>query len=258
MDLELRGKSFIITGGSDGLGLATAQRIVAEGGNVAICGRDETRLGRAVTSMESLSGAAIGVRADVTVDADLTHLVERTIERFGRIDGVMNNAGRAANGALADLTAEEVLGDYEFKVVAMMRLTQLALPHLRATKGAVLNSLAISARAPAAKSLPTSASRAAGLAATKAMALELAPEGVRVNAVLIGYIDSGQWVRAAEKAGQKYEQFTEGLAARLHIPMGRMGHSQEFADVATFLLSPRAAYVTGAAVNIDGGISPVA
>lgn len=257
MDLELTGKAVVITGGSDGLGLATAARLVAEGADVVICGRDEDRLERAVASLEDGPGQAVGVRTDVTSESDLADLVDATVQRFGRIDGVVNNAGQAAGGSFEDVTDAEIMADYELKVLAMVRLTRLALPRLKETSGAVLNSLAVAAKAPTAGSLPTSASRSAGLAWTKAMAQELAPAGVRVNALLIGFIDSDQWVRAARDAGQDYDEFTQGLAQRLNIPMGRLGRSTEFADLAAFLLSPRAGYVTGAAINVDGGLSPV-
>ncbi|WP_110182250.1 SDR family NAD(P)-dependent oxidoreductase [Nocardioides solisilvae] len=257
MDLGLKGRAFVVTGGSDGLGLATAHRLAGEGAGVVVCGRDEKRLSRAVSSLDGLPGRAVGVRADVRQVADLERLVDRALEQFGRLDGIMNNAGAAAAGSFEGLGDGEILADHELKVMAMVRLTRAALPHLKERGGAVLNSLAVSAKAPVAGSLPTSASRAAGLAWTKAMAQELAPTGVRVNAILIGYVDSDQWVRAAERSGQEYGAFTAALAERLRIPMGRLGRAEEFADVASFLLSPRASYVTGASVNVDGGFSPV-
>ena len=128
---------------------------------------------------------------------------------------------------------------------------------LEATAGAVLNVLAIMARSPGASSTPTAASRAAGLALTKALASEVAPRGIRVNAILIGLIESGQWVRRAEAAGVDLATFYERMAASSKIPLGRLGRAEEFADVAAFLLSPRASYVTGVGVSVDGGLSPV-
>jgi NAD(P)-dependent dehydrogenase (short-subunit alcohol dehydrogenase family) len=138
-----------------------------------------------------------------------------------------------------------------------VRLTRLALPLLRASRGVVLFTLAMGAKAPGAGSEPSSVSRAAGMALMKALSKELAPDGIRVNAVLIGLIESGQWVRAASGSGQELPQFYERFARGAGIPLGRFGRSEEFADLGCFLLSSRASYLTGTAINLDGGLSPV-
>jgi NAD(P)-dependent dehydrogenase (short-subunit alcohol dehydrogenase family) len=142
--------------------------------------------------------------------------------------------------------------------MAAVRLTRLALPALRQRgDGAVLNTLAISGKAPDAFSTPTSVSRAAGIALTKALSRELAVDGIRVNAVLIGAIESGQLERHAAAAETALESYYEGMVATYGIPLGRVGRPQEFADLASFLLSSRASYVTGAAINLDGGACPI-
>ncbi len=117
--------------------------------------------------------------------------------------------------------------------------------------------LAISAKAPGPGTTPTSVSRAAGLALTKALSKELGPDGIRVNAVLIGLVESGQWDRQAAEQGLAVRELYERLAAGSGIPLGRVGRAEEFGDLVTYLLSPRASYVTGTAVNLDGGLSPV-
>ena len=141
--------------------------------------------------------------------------------------------------------------------MAAVRLTRLALPHLRASRGAVLFTLAMAAKAPGARSEPSSVTRAAGMALMKALSKELAPDGIRVNAVLIGLLESGQWVRGAAASGQSEGEFYERLAKDSGIPLGRIGRAEEVADLGCFLLSARASYLTGAAVNLDGGLSPV-
>ncbi|MGA2124113.1 MAG: SDR family oxidoreductase [Acidimicrobiales bacterium] len=254
MDLELAGRAVLITGGSDGLGLSLAQRLVSEGALVAICGRDPERVAAAQTS---LGESALCYRADVTVAADIDGFIEAALERFGKLDGVVNNAGRSDAVAIANSTDQQWRDDYELKVIAALHVSRRAIAPLSETKGALLNVLATRARTPGAGTTPTSASRLAGLALTKAFAGEVAPLGVRANAILIGLIESGQWVRKASEAGVPIEEYYAKLATANQIPLGRVGRADEFADLATYLLSPRASYVTGVGISLDGGLSPV-
>ena len=254
MDLELRHKVFLITGGTDGLGLALAQRLLVEGAKVAVCGRDAERRRAAA---DILGEKALCVAADITNPDDVDKFVEITLDRFDRLDGVVNNAGKSAAGPIASSNDDEWRDDYELKVIAALRVTRNALPALEKSQGSVLNVLATMARTPYANTTPTAASRAAGLAFTKSLSAEMAPKGVRANAILIGLIESGQWVRRAEAAGRDLADFYRDLAAASRIPMGRVGTAEEFADVAAFLLSPRASYLTGVGISLDGGLSPV-
>jgi NAD(P)-dependent dehydrogenase (short-subunit alcohol dehydrogenase family) len=257
MDLELGGKVVLITGGTDGLGLALAKRLVAEGASVAVCGRDPDRVRAAETELsDSGGGQALVRRADVTSTEDLDGFVEAALERWGRIDGIVHNAGRASGGPIQSIEDATWESDFQLKLMAAVRLTRLALPELRATQGSILFTLAISAKAPGGSSEPSSVTRAAGMALMKALSKELAPGGVRANAVLIGLIESGQWVRAAEGSGESLEQFYARFAKDASIPLGRFGRAEEFADLGCFLLSPRSSYLTGVAINLDGGLSP--
>src|SRR5579871_3011432 len=245
MDLNLRDRVVIVTGGTDGLGAALAELLAEEGARVAVCGRDRERL---ATTAARLGDAGLAVPADVTVPADLERLVNATVNRWGRIDGLVNNAGRSSAARIEEVDDETWLADLELKVLAAARLVRLCLPHLRASgAGAIVNVLNIGAKAPTASSLPTSASRAAGLAITKALSKELAPDGIRVNAVLVGLVESGQWRRLAEASNRSPEDLYGEIGAG--VPLGRVGRAREFADLAAYLLSSRASFVTGSAVN---------
>ncbi len=256
MDLELAGKVVLITGGTDGLGLALATRLAAEGASVAVCGRDEARLRAAEDAVRDAGGDVLAQRADVARAADVAAFVDAAVARWGRIDGVVHNAGRSAGGTIDRLDDAAWEDDLQLKLMGAVRLSRHALPQLRASRGAVLFTLAMAAKAPGARSEPSSVSRAAGMALMKALSKELAPDGIRVNAVLIGLIESGQWVRMAAAANRELGEFYTGFATDAGIPLGRFGRADEFADLASYLLSARASYLTGCAVNLDGGLSP--
>jgi NAD(P)-dependent dehydrogenase (short-subunit alcohol dehydrogenase family) len=256
MDLELTGKTVLITGGTDGLGLALATQLATEGAAVAVCGRDEDRLRAAETAVRAVGGDVLAQRADVSRAEDIEAFVEAAATRWGRIDGIVHNAGRASAGSIETIDDETWESDVQLKLMAAVRLTRLALPLLRASQGAVLFTLAVSAKAPGGSSEPSSVTRAAGMALMKALSKELAPDGIRVNAVLIGLIESGQWVRIADGSGMALGDFYERFAADAGVPLGRFGRAAEFADLGCYLLSSRASYLTGTAINLDGGLSP--
>lgn len=256
MDLELSGRAVLVTGGSNGLGRALCHRLAAEGAGVAFCGRDPERLEATRAALESAGGDVVAVSADVTRPDDLARFVDTALERWGRIDGLVNNAGAGAAKPLVETTDEEWEADLALKLLAATRLCRLTLEHM-AEGGSIVNVLAIAGKAPGAISMPSSVSRAAGLALTKALSKEVGGRGVRVNAVLIGLIESGQWDRRAEASGTPVERLYNAMAQNAGIPLGRVGKGEEFADLVAFLLSPRAGYVSGTAINLDGGLSAV-
>jgi NAD(P)-dependent dehydrogenase (short-subunit alcohol dehydrogenase family) len=258
MDLHLESKVVLVTGGTDGLGAALADRLVEEGAWVAVCGRDPHRLAATEQRLRDAGGDALAVQADVTRLPDLERFVDAAVGRWGRLDGLVNNAGKSAAGRIDQVSDEDWVDDLNLKVLAAVRCTRLVVPHLVAAGGgAIVNVLNVGGKAPGAASLPTTASRAAGLAITKAASRDLGEHGIRVNAVLIGLVESGQWRRRAEAAGQSEDELYRELAQHTHIPLGRVGRSEEFADLAAYLLSDRSSYVTGSAINLDGGTSPV-
>ena len=184
-------------------------------------------------------------RADVSEAPDIEAFVEAALARWGRIDGIVHNAGRSSGGTIEAIDDATWESDLQLKLMAAVRLTRLALPHLRVTNGAVLFTLAVSAKAPGASSEPSSVTRAAGMALMKALSKELASDDIRVNAILIGLIESGQWVRMAANAGiglrEFYERFAidAGSSARPIRPRRRVRRPRLLPAVVTRLVSDR-------------------
>jgi NAD(P)-dependent dehydrogenase (short-subunit alcohol dehydrogenase family) len=256
MDLELAGKVVLVTGGSEGLGAAVCDRLVSEGAHVALCARNPERLEATAAALRARGGEVLALPVDVSRAEDLERFVAAVHERWGRVDGLVNNAGSASAKPFLSVTDSEWEEDFQLKIFAAMRTVRLTAPYLRAAGGgAIVNVLSIKAKEPGKNTAPSSVSRAAGMALTKVLSKDLGPEGIRVNAVLVGMIESGQWVRRAEAAGKPPEVLYAERSREAGVPLGRIGRAEEFADVVAFLLSARASYVTGTAINVDGGLS---
>jgi NAD(P)-dependent dehydrogenase (short-subunit alcohol dehydrogenase family) len=259
MDIRLDGKKALITGGSKGLGLAMATQFAASGADVAILARRPEALEEAKRSIaETARGRVVAIAADVSKADDVRRAHDAVVSQLGAVDILVNNAGTSQTGKFDEITDEVWQADLDLKLFAAIRLARLVLPGMKQRRwGRIINVLNIGAKAPRAGGAPTVVSRAAGMALTKVLAGEGAPHNVLVNALLVGIIVSDQWVRrhAAQGANVPFEDFTGKMAA--NVPLGRMGTAEEFANVACFLASDAAGYVTGTAINVDGGSSPV-
>jgi 3-oxoacyl-[acyl-carrier protein] reductase len=257
MDLGLKGKVAIITGGSYGMGKGIAARLAAEGARVVICARREEVLKEAAAEIEGAGGEALPVVADVMKKEDCERLVQSAVERFGRVDILVNNAGAANAKSFMDTTPELWQEDYDLKVVAAVRLSQLCVPEMRKQGGGrIINITMIRAKQMAANSVPTGVNRAAGIAMTKGMSKDLAADNILVNTVCVGVIRSGQHERRYEAAKDQYGSLDEFYEAQAKdIPLKRFGYPEEVGDLVAFLVSERASYITGVAVNLDGGTS---
>ncbi|MBY9080578.1 SDR family oxidoreductase [Paenibacillus sp. HN-1] len=259
MDLGLKGKKAVITGGSKGIGLATALLLAGEGADVAIIARTLEPLQEAARRIAEATGKEpLVVQADISTEEGARGAVEKAAGHFGGLDILVNNAGTSAAKPFEEVDGASWDADLDLKLLAAVHCSRAAIPHMReAGGGAIVNVTAVKGKAPSESSLPTSVSRAAGLALTKAMSRDLAGANIRVNAVCIGLIRSNQieqkWKQAAPQLS--WEEFSAD--PRHNIPLGRIGEAREAANVIGFLVSEAASYVTGTAMNIDGGSSAV-
>jgi len=255
MDLGLSGKVALITGGSKGIGLESALQLANEGAKVAILSRSQDHLQKAATKISEETGAEVlQIQADVTSKEDCMRAVTEIIQHFGRLDILINNAGTASAQPFEQVEPELWQQDLDLKLFGAIHCSRAVIPYMRKVGGgAILNITTSSAKTPAASSLPTSVSRAAGQALTKAMSKDLASDNIRVNTVCIGLIRSDQIEKMwkSQAPNLSWEEFSREKGQS--IPLGRIGNTEEAAKVITFLVSGASSYVTGTSVNVDGG-----
>ncbi len=259
MDLDLTGKTALVTGASLGLGRAMAAAFHGAGANVALLARREDILEEAKTAIEADRGGRVGAYpCDVTDPARIEQAVQQAVAELGPMDILVNNAGQSQTGRFEDLADEVWQADLDLKLFAAIRFCRLLFPGMKERGwGRVINILNTAAKAPPPGSAPTSVSRAAGMALTKVLAGEGAPHNVLVNALMIGSIKSDQVRRAYDRSDKNMDFEAFMAASGKSLPMGRMGEAEECANVALFLASNAASYLTGCAINMDGGLSRV-
>lgn len=259
MDLGLEGKVAVITGGSEGIGRGIASRFLEEGAKVAICARRNDVLQQAAEELRaSTGGDVLAVPADVTKPETLTNFINRAAQHFGRIDILVNNAGRSAASAFDDLDDDDWHADLDLKLMGAVRCVRLVIPQMKLVGGGrIINVTHPGGKQPGAASYPTSVSRAAGIAMTKALSKELLPHNILVNTVCLTSIKSAQGERAWKAEGSPgtlEEYWTERTEEH---PLGRLGEPSDAGALVAFLASECASFITGTAINLDGGLSNV-
>ncbi|NQW08861.1 MAG: SDR family oxidoreductase [Alphaproteobacteria bacterium] len=259
MQVRLDGRIALITGGSLGIGRAIAATFAESGAGVALVARRQDVLDEAATAIRAATGGeVIAIAADVATAKGCEHAVDRAQAVLGPIDILVNNAGSSKRGPFEEHDDAVWQADLDLKLFAAIRLCRRVMPEMRERRwGRVINILNTGAKAPPGQGAPTAVTRAAGMALTKALANEYAPHNVLVNALLVGRIESDQWVRrhADETGDRSLDDYYAEMGRS--IPMGRVGTAEEFAAMACLLASDRGGYVTGTAINVDGGLCPV-
>jgi NAD(P)-dependent dehydrogenase (short-subunit alcohol dehydrogenase family) len=255
--MELDKQVAIVTGGGRGIGRATALELARLGADIAVAELDKATAEKTAEEVTRLGRRALVIPTDVTSRADLAAMAERTRAELGRIDVLVNNAGIYRAAATLDVTEEHWDAVLDINAKAVFFASQAVLPVMIAQKsGAIVSLASMAGKIGSKTNLPYNASKAAVISMTKSLALAHAADGIRVNCVCPGFVETDMWEVVAREQGkllgQTAEEFTR--KRREQVPLGRMERPEDVAQVIGFLASPRAAYMTGQALSVDGGL----
>lgn len=256
MDLGLKGKVALVTASSQGLGYGVARALAAEGARVSMCSRDEAAITAAAEKIAGETGAqTLATACDVRDPAAISAWVERTVTLWGGVDALLVNAGGPPAGYFKELTDAQWQAAFELTLLSTVRLIRAALPHMRAGS-AILTITSSFVQEPVERMGLSTAMRSGVVGLVKTLADELAKDGIRVNNIIPGRIDTARTAQLdegnAKRLGISVEQVRQQSIAR--IPLGRLGTIDEFGAAAAFLLSPAAQYITGVSLRVDGGM----
>lgn len=261
MDLELRGKTALVAAASKGLGRAIAEEFAREGARVAMCSRSEAAITAAAEDIvRKTNGDVLPIAADLSTVEGCEAFVQTATAKDGRLDILIVNAGGPPPGRFDDLDDAAWQKAFDLTLMSAVRLTRLALPHMRAQKsGSIVYSTSTSVRQPSQYlSLILSNSLRAGVQGMlKTLATDLAKEGIRVNAVQPGRIATDRLIQLDTDTAKRQGTTPEAVRKRYEetvIPMGRYGEPAEYASAVVFIASPRASYITGLSLQVDGGM----
>lgn len=255
--MELHGQVAIVTGAGRGIGRATALELARLGADIVVAELDAGSADKTAALVQDTGRRAAVIPTDVTKRAELAAMVERTVAAFGRIDVLVNNAGIYRAAAVLDVTEEHWDAIMTINARAVFFASQAVLPTMiAARRGSIVNLASMAGKIGSRTNLPYNASKAAVVSITKSLALAHAADGVRVNCVCPGYVETDMWTAVAREQsallGLTPEEFNK---KRLEsVPLGRMERPEDVAQVIGFLASPRAAYMTGQALSVDGGL----